>query len=59
VKTGRLENDGEAGTVVTFSPKTVTRVQFTVDDVRPGSEHAGLGEMAVYAPGNPSDIAFC
>jgi len=35
--------------VVTFAPRTITWVRFTVDAVRPGTQHAGLGELQVYA----------
>jgi hypothetical protein len=45
---GKLQNDGQAGTVVTFPAKTIHWVRFTVDAVRAGTEHAGLGEMEVY-----------
>jgi hypothetical protein len=46
---GKLQNDGQAGTVVTFPPKTIRWVRYTVEAVRPGTEHAGLAEMEVYA----------
>ena len=46
---GKLQNDGQAGTVVTFPPKDVSWVKFTVDVVREGTKHAGLGEMQVFA----------
>ena len=49
VQVGTLQNDGQAGTVVTFPPKKITWVKFTVDAVRPGTQNAGLGEMQVYA----------
>ena len=49
VKVGRLQNDGQAGTVVTFLSKTIRWVKFTVDSVRPGTQNAGLGEIQVYA----------
>jgi hypothetical protein len=50
---GKLQNDGQAGTVVTFPAKTIRWVRFTVDAVRPGTESAGLGEMQVYAADAP------
>ena len=49
VPVGKLQNDGQAGTVVTFPPRTVRWVQFTVGAVRPGTENAGLGEIEVFA----------
>ncbi len=49
VSVGRLQNDGQAGTLVTFPSKTIRWVKFTIDAVRPGSEKAGLGEMQVFA----------
>ncbi|MFB3893870.1 MAG: CBM35 domain-containing protein [Phycisphaerae bacterium] len=49
VAVGKLQNDGQAGTVVTFPPKTIRWMKFTVDSVRPGTQHAGLGEIQVYA----------
>jgi len=48
VPVGKLQNDGHAGTIVTFEPKTVRWVRFTVNAVREGTEQAGLGEMEVY-----------
>jgi hypothetical protein len=51
VPVGKLQNDGQAGTVVTFTPKTIQWVKFTVNSVRPGTEHAGLAEMEVRAAG--------
>jgi len=49
IPVGKLQNDGRAGAVVTFPPKTVGWARFTVDAVRPGTEHAGLGAIEVYA----------
>ena len=46
---GRLQNDGQAGTVVTFPARKIQWVRFTVDAVRAGTENGGLGEMEVYA----------
>jgi hypothetical protein len=46
---GRLQNDGQAGTVLAFPPKTVTWVKLTIDRVRQGTVSAGLGEFEVYA----------
>jgi len=45
---GKLQNDGQAGMVVTFPPKTIQWVRFAVDAVRPGTENAGLAEIEVY-----------
>jgi hypothetical protein len=53
IPVGKLQNDGQAGTVVTFPSKTVRWVQFTVGAVRPGTESAGLGEIGVYAAEPP------
>ena len=52
MRVGTLQNDGQAGTVVTFPPKTIKWVKFTVDSVRPGTEKAGLAEIQVYAASN-------
>jgi hypothetical protein len=51
VRVGKLQNDGQAGNVVTFPPKTIQWVKFTVESVRPSTQHAGLGEIQVYAEG--------
>jgi hypothetical protein len=51
VPVGKLQNDGAAGTVVTFAPKTIQWVKFTVDSVRAGTTHAGLAEMEVRVSG--------
>jgi hypothetical protein len=48
IAVGKLQNDGQAGTVVTFPRKSVTWVRFTINSVRPGTESAGLGEMQAY-----------
>lgn len=48
VAVGKLQNDGQAGTVVTFAAKKITWVKFTVDQVRAGTQHGGLGGMEVY-----------
>ena len=47
VKVGKLQNDGEAGTVVSFPERRVSWVKFTVDAVKPGTTQAGLGEIEV------------
>lgn len=46
---GRLQNDGQAGTLLAFPPRTVTWVKFTIDKVRTGTQHAGLGGFEVFA----------
>ena len=46
---GRLQNDGQAGTVIAFPPKTVTWMKLTIDKVSRGTVHAGLGQFEVYA----------
>ena len=45
---GLLQNDGQAGTVITFPPKTVTWVKLTITKVRAGTVNAGLGHFEVY-----------
>jgi hypothetical protein len=51
IRVGRVQNDGQAGAVITFPPRrNITWIKFTVDAISPGSEHAGLGEMEVYTP---------
>lgn len=49
VKVGKLQNDGQAGTVITFPPKAIYWVKFVIDSVRPGTQNAGLGEMEVFS----------
>jgi hypothetical protein len=46
---GRLQNDGQAGTVIAFPPKMVTWMKLTIDKVSPGTVSAGLGQFEVYA----------
>ncbi len=46
---GRLQNDGQAGTVLVFPPKTVTWMKLTIDKVSSGTVSAGLGQFEVYA----------
>jgi hypothetical protein len=48
VAVGSLQNDGEAGAVVTFPMKVVTSVTFTVGATASGTSNVGLGEMDVY-----------
>ncbi len=49
IPVGKLQNDGQAGTVVTFPFRTTQWVKFVVSAVRPGTVAAGLAEMGVYA----------
>jgi len=46
---GRLQNDGQAGTVLAFPPKTVSWVRLSIDKVRPGTASAGLGAFEVFS----------
>ena len=50
---GRLQNDGQAGTLLAFPPKTVTWLKLTIDQVRSGTVSAGLGQFEVYAVRGP------
>ncbi|MGD0897424.1 MAG: CBM35 domain-containing protein [Thermoguttaceae bacterium] len=50
---GRLQNDGQAGTVIAFPPKTVTWMRLTIDKVRSGTVRTGLGQFEVYAVSRP------
>lgn len=45
---GRLQNDGQAGTLLAFPARTVEWVTFTIDKVRPGTIKAGLGAFEVF-----------
>jgi hypothetical protein len=47
VPVGKLQNDGKAGTLVTFPLKAVTWARFTVNSVKSGTTNAGLGEIMV------------
>ena len=53
VPVGRLQNDGQAGTVIAFPPKTVTWMRLTIDKVRSGTVRTGLGQFEVYAVSRP------
>jgi hypothetical protein len=46
IAVGHLQDDGRAGTVITFPPKTVSWVRFTID--RSDSSESGLAEFEVY-----------
>ncbi|QGQ93939.1 hypothetical protein EHS13_02975 [Paenibacillus psychroresistens] len=48
VNVGKLQNDGRAGTILTFPNKSVTWVKFTVNSVKSGVENIGLSEFEVY-----------
>jgi hypothetical protein len=48
VAIGRLQNDGQYGSFVTFPTKNITWVKFTIDKVRNGTVNAGLGEIEAY-----------
>ena len=50
---GILQNDGQAGTVLTFPPREITWVKFTIDAVRPGTQTAGLAELQVFSVVQP------
>lgn len=45
---GPLPNDGQTGVTVNFPAKTITWIKFTVTGVAPGTQNAGLSEIAVY-----------
>lgn len=51
VPVGRLQNDGQAGTVIAFPPKTVMWMKLSIDKVSSGTVSAGLGQFEVYAVG--------
>ena len=50
---GRLQNDGQAGAVITFPQKTVTWMKLTIEKVSRETVRAGLGQFEVYAGGPP------
>ena len=43
-----LPDNAAQGVEITFEPKTVTWVKFTVTGVKPGSQNIGLAEIAVF-----------
>jgi hypothetical protein len=45
---GKLQNDGQAGTIVTFPPRKINWLKFSVGAVRQGTSTAGLGEIEIY-----------
>ena len=45
---GPLPNDAKTGLTLSFPAKTITWAEFTVTGVKPGTENAGLAEIAVY-----------
>ena len=48
---GALPNDAKTGLTLSFPAKTFTWVEFTVTGVKPGTENAGLAEIAVFTSG--------
>jgi hypothetical protein len=50
---GRLQNNGQAGTLLAFPPRTLTWMKLTIDKVRRGTVSAGLGQLEVYAVRGP------
>jgi len=48
---GRLQNDGQAATVLAFPSKTVTWVKLAIDKVSQSTVSAGLGSFEVYSDG--------
>lgn len=48
VPVSELPNNGSARTI-TFAPKSVTSIRFTVGSVRPGTTNVGLSEFEVYS----------
>ena len=48
VNFGALPDDAQTGLAVPFPPKTITWVKFTVTGVKPGTQNAGLSEIAVF-----------
>jgi hypothetical protein len=52
ISIGKLQNDGMAGSVVTFPEKSAAWVRFTIDEVGTDTANAGLGEiMIMHEPG--------
>jgi len=49
VKTGVLTDDASSGREVSFPPRKVTWIKFTVTGVKTGYGHIGLSELAVFA----------
>ena len=45
---GALPDDGKTPLDLRFQPKTITSLTFKVTAVKPGTENAGLSEIAVY-----------
>jgi len=45
---GPLPNDAKTGLTLSFPVKTISWIEFTVTGVRPGTENAGLAEIAVF-----------
>ncbi len=45
---GPLPNDAKTGLTLSFPAKTITWAEFTVTGVKPGTENAGLAEIAVF-----------
>jgi alpha-glucosidase (family GH31 glycosyl hydrolase) len=52
VKFGALPNDGQTGLSVNFPAKTINWMKITITSVKPGTQNAGLSEIAVYPPGS-------
>lgn len=50
VEVGPLPDSGSEPFSITCPPKTVTSLVFEVKAVKPGTENAGLSEIAVYGP---------
>ena len=48
VDVGPLPNDAKTGLTLSFPSKTITWAEFTVTGVKPGTENAGLAEIAVF-----------
>ena len=53
VQVGALPDDASAGREVTFPPKKVTWLRFTVTGVKTGYPHIGLSEIAVFSARRP------
>ena len=57
VSVGSLPNDG-TGLTVTFTPRTVTWIRFTVNSVTSTTENIGLAEMQVFSTTNDQTVMY-
>jgi hypothetical protein len=58
VSVGALQDDGQAGDVITFPTKQITWARFTVNSDKSGTQNIGLGDFQVFTPNGDEPTGY-